>query len=168
MRNFRKVLSSRAIACVLFTGLTISLACASLVSSTRSIPTQSSESERIVWDLEHSYWRYVQDNDLTSYLKLWHKNFLGWPFVSATPIYKDHITDWITSQTSKGLAFKLVEFKPAAIRATGDVAQTCYWITDKWTDKNGEGAPVTTRVTHTWIKNGTAWQIIGGMSSREN
>ena len=169
MTNFRRAASLRAMACL----LVVVSAGALVVSSARTIPTrssspQSSDSERTIWELEHSYWRYVQDNDLTSYLKQWHKNFLGWPSVSATPVQKDHITDWITSETSKGLAFKLVEFKPAAIQVTGDVAETCYWITDKWTDKNGEGTPVTTRVTHTWIKNGKDWQIIGGMSSREN
>jgi hypothetical protein len=168
MRNSRKALGPRAIACVLFIGLTIGLAVASAVSSARAFQAQSSDSERTVWDLEHSYWRYVQGNDLTSYLKLWHKNFLGWPSLSATPVQKDHITDWMTSQTSKQLAFKLVEFKAAAIQVTGDVAETCYWITYKWTDKNGEGTQHTMRVTHTWINNGSDWQIIGGMSSGEN
>ena len=168
LRNLRKVLSPRAIACFLVIALTIGLACAPAVSSARAIPTPSSDSERTVWDLEHAYWRYVQGNDLTSYLKLWHKNFLGWPSVSATPVQKEHITDWITSQTSKERAFKLVEFKPAAIQVTGDVAETCYWITYKWTDKNGADTQHTMRVTHTWILNGRDWQIIGGMSSSEN
>lgn len=39
-----------------------------------------------------------------------------------------HITDWITSQTSKGLSFRTVAFKPAAIQITGNVAATFYRI----------------------------------------
>lgn len=37
-------------------------------------------------------------------LSLWHKDFLDWPSVTGVPLHKDHITDWITSQTSPGLA----------------------------------------------------------------
>jgi len=72
-------------------------------------PTEASNKEQVLWDLEHSYWRYVQDNDLLSYSKLWHERFLGWPSVSPAPVHKDHITDWITAQTSKGLVFKTDE-----------------------------------------------------------
>lgn len=130
--------------------------------------SQTSESEQALWKLEHAYWDYVQDNDLPSYLGLWHKDFLGWPSVSASPVRKDHITDWITTQTSKGLTFKKGEFKPAAIQVLHDtMAVTYYWITYKWSDKNGAGATRTVRVTHTWLKDEKGWHIIGGMSMPE-
>jgi ketosteroid isomerase-like protein len=137
-----------------------------LISSTGRIEAQGSE-EQTLWNLERQYWRYVEGNDLQSYLGLWHKDFLGWPSMSAAPLDKDHITDWITSQTSKGLAFKTVDFKPAAIRVTGDVAVTCYWITYRWSDKDGSGATRTLRVTHTWLRGGKDYLIIGGMSMAE-
>src|SRR6476646_9672538 len=86
------------------------------LSSEVTTPSQASGDEQTVWDLERAYWRYVETNDLHAYSDLWHKDFLGWPSVSASPVRKDHITDWITSQTAKGLAFKTVEFKPAAIQ----------------------------------------------------
>jgi ketosteroid isomerase-like protein len=129
--------------------------------------TQPSADEQSLWTLEHSYWDYVQSNNLTAYLGLWHKDFIGWPWVSAAPVHKDHITDWITTQTSKGLTFKTVEFKPAAIHVSGDVAVTYYWITSKWLDKDGNGAAHTLRVTHTLIRDGKDWRIIGGMSMLE-
>src|SRR5438132_3044706 len=90
-----------------------------------------------------------------------------WPSVSAAPVRKDHITDWITSQTSKGLAFKTGEFKPAAIQVTEDVAVACYWITFKWLDKDGNGAANTIRITHVWLRTGNDWRIKGGMSMPE-
>jgi hypothetical protein len=92
---------------------------------------------------------------------------LGWPSVSAAPVHKDHITDWITSQTSKGLAFKTGEFKPAAIQVTEDVAVASYWITFKWLDKDGNGTANTIRITHAWLRTGNDWRIIGGMSMPE-
>lgn len=129
--------------------------------------SQTSENEQTIWNLEHAYWHYVQDNDLPSYLGLWHKDFLGWPSVSAAPVHKDRITDWITSETSKGLAFKSVAFKPAAIQMTGDVTVAYYWMTYEWLDKEGHGAMRTLRVTHTWLRDGKDWRIIGGMSMSE-
>jgi len=111
-------------------------------------PAQESKNEETLWNLERAYWRYVQDNDLSAYSNLWHKDFLGWPSVNAAPVHKDHITDWITAQTSKGLVFKTGEFKPAAIHVTGDVAMVCYWITFKWLDKDGSGTAHTLRITH--------------------
>ena len=131
------------------------------------MPSQASENEQAVWKLEHEYWRHVQDNDLPAYLALWHKDFLGWPFVSAAPVRKDHITDWITSNTSKGLTFKPIELEPAGIQMTGDIAVAYYWMTYKWLDKDGKGASVSVRVTHTWLKDGKDWRIIGGMSAGE-
>jgi len=116
--------------------------------------------EEALWKLEHHYWRYVQSNDLTAYLDLWHKDFLGWPSVNPAPVGKDHITDWITSQTSKGLAFKSGEFKPAAIHVSGNVASLCYWITYQLVDKDGNGQTYTLRITHAWIRSGSDWRII--------
>src|SRR5947199_3673856 len=117
------------------------------LASDVAISSQASKDEQTIWELERAYWRYVQDNDLSAYSGLWHKDFLGWPSVSAAPVRKDHTTAWITSQTSKGLAFKTGEFKPAAIQVTGDIAVACYWITFQWLDKDDNGAANTMRIT---------------------
>ena len=74
-------------------------------SGARIIQAQGSADEQALWKLEQNYWRYVQENDLAAYATLWHERFLGWPSVSPVPVHKDHITDWITAQTSKGLKF---------------------------------------------------------------
>jgi ketosteroid isomerase-like protein len=160
MPNYRIAIVLRVMACLLVGAL--------VVPCGGTIQSQASENEQTLWNLEHAYWSYVQDNDLPAYSSLWHKDFLGWPSANAAPVHKDHITDWITSQTSKGLAFKFVEFKPAAIQVTGDVAVACYWTKYKWTDKDGGGVERTVRITHTWIKTGNKWEIIGGMSMAES
>jgi hypothetical protein len=159
MPKHRKVVLLSAMACLL-------VGASSLISA-EELQSQTSENEQTLWNLEHDYWRYVQDNNLSAYSALWHKNFLGWPSVSPAPVRKDHITDWITSQTSKGFTFESGEQKPAAIQMTGDTGVVCYWMTYRWVDKEGKGAPHTIRVTHTWLKDGKAWQIIGGMSMQE-
>ncbi len=163
MTNYRMVLVLSVMVCL--------LAGASAISSGKTVQSQASDqasdNEQAVWHLEHAYWGYVQANNLSAYSDLWHKDFLGWPAQSAAPVRKDHITDWITSQTAKGLTFKSIEFKPARIQVTGNVAVACYWITFKWLDKDGIGAAHTLRITHTWLKDGKDWRIIGGMSMPE-
>ena len=129
----------------------------------------SAKDETQVWQLEKAYWEYVKANDLDKYRALWNENFLGWPFVSSTPVRKDHITDWITANTSKGIKFESYSIEQLAIQVTGDVAVDYYRINAAWA--NGEGGKVRTdrlRITHTWIRTGGTWQIIGGMSSPVN
>jgi len=108
----------------------------------------------------------VKANDLETYRGLWHDNFLGWPFVSSVPVRKDHITDWITVNTSEGIKLQSYSIEQLAIQLTGDTAMDCYRINATWA--NGEVAKVRTakfRITHTWIRTHGTWQIIGGMSS---
>ena len=129
----------------------------------------SVENEAQVWQLEKAYWEYVKANDLDKYRALWHENFLGWPFISSTPVHKDHITDWITTNTSKGIKLRSYSIEQLAIQVTGDVAVDYYRITASWA--NGKGAEIRIdrlRITHTWIRAGGTWQIIGGMSSPVN
>lgn len=129
--------------------------------------TKSSPQEERLWDLERAYWRYVEANDLAAYSNLWHDQFLGWPSVSASPVRKDHISDWITSQTNKGLVFKAGELKPADVQVAGDMAMVYYRVTFRWLDKQGNGAASTLRISHTWLKTGNDWRIVGGMSMPE-
>ena len=129
----------------------------------------SAKDESQVWQLEKAYWDYVKANDLEKYRTLWHENFVGWPFVSPAPVRKDHITDWITANTSKGITLQTYSIEPLAVQVTGDVATDYYRITDTWA--NAVGAEVKTdkmRITHTWIRTHGTWQIIGGMSSPVN
>lgn len=136
-------------------------------SSVGTAATPASEREATLWSLERSYWRYVQANDLTAYRNLWDEDFLGWPSVSSAPVHKNHITDWITSQTSQGLKFRADEPQPAGAQVSGDIAVVYYRVTYKWLDKNGDGTAHTIRVSHTWRKAGKSWLIIGGMSMLE-
>lgn len=142
------------------------LALSSLVIS---IPAsaQQTASEKEVWNLEHAYWSYVKANDLKSYRTLWNVNFLGWPMSSPSPARKNQITGWITSETDKGLRLKSCTLKFAASQSFGNIVVDHYWATTVWTGKNGDLPPETSRLMHTWMRVGSAWQIIDGMSAPE-
>ena len=129
----------------------------------------SAKDEAQVWGLEKAYWEYVKANDLEKYRALWHENFVGWPFVSPAPVRKDHITDWITSNTSKGIKLQSSAIEQLAIQVTGDIATNYYRINATWA--NSTGGEIRTdrlRITHTWTRTHGMWQIIGGMSSPVN
>jgi len=128
---------------------------------------QQSPDEEAVWRLEHSYWEDVKTLDLASYKELWHPSFVGWPYVSPKPVRKDHITDWITADTSRGLHLASYSIKRGDSQATENLVVVHYWVTSVWADKDGRGEPRTLRITHTWIKVGNGWRIIAGMSSPE-
>ncbi len=140
-----------------------------LVLATAAFAQDSAKEEAQVWNLEKAYWEYVKTNDLEKYRALWHEDFLGWPFVSSAPVRKDHITDWITSNTSKGVKLRSYSIEQLAIHVTGDVAIDHYRIKATWANNEGaEGGTDAFRITHTWIRTHDNWQIIGGMSAPVN
>jgi ketosteroid isomerase-like protein len=137
--------------------------------ATASFAQGVANDEPQIWTLEKAYWEYVKANELEKYRTLWHEDFLGWPLVSPSPIGKEHITDWITANTSKGLKLRSYAIEQLAIHVTGDVAINHYRIKTNWA--TNETAKVRTdalRITHTWIRTHGTWQIIGGMSAPVN
>lgn len=81
-------MSRRCLSIILITALA-TLMVPGLAEAQDSAKSQASASEQVIWNLERSYWHYVQDNDLPAYRNLWDKDFLGWPSVSDTPVHKD-------------------------------------------------------------------------------
>ena len=145
----------------------ISLLSVVLVAAAFGQAATNDESQ--VWNLEKAYWEYVKANDLEKYRALWHENFLGWPYVSSAPVRKDHITDWIVMNTSKGMALQSYSIEQLAIQITGDIAVNYYRIKMNWANDQGrETRNDAIRITHTWIRTHGTWQIIGGMSAPVN
>lgn len=147
----------------------ISFLFALTIATVPAITASPAGDEAQVWNLEKAYWEYVKANDLEKYRALWHQDFVGWPTSSSTPLHKDHITDWITRNTSKGVRLQSYAIEQLAIKVTGDIAIDHYRVKIVWagagpTDSKTEVA----RITHTWIKTGHTWQIIGGMSAPVN
>ena len=152
---------------VLFASITVTFL---LALPAAALAADSSKDEAQLWGSEKAYWEYVKANDLEKYRALWHKDFVGWPFVSPEPVRKDHITDWITNNTSQGLKLQSYAIEQLAMHLTGDIAIDHYRMKSSWA-RVGTGELVRTdamRITHTWIRVNGAWQILGGMSAPVN
>jgi ketosteroid isomerase-like protein len=140
-----------------------------IVLATAAFGQDFVKDEAQVWNLEKAYWEYVKANDLEKYGALWHEDFVGWPFVSASPVRKDHITDWITANTSKGVRLQSYSIEELAIRVTGDIAINHYRIKAVWAgSRPSDSNTQVLRITHTWIRTHDTWQILGGMSAPVN
>jgi ketosteroid isomerase-like protein len=148
---------------------TISILLALIIAATAFTASPASD-EAQIWNLEKAYWEYVKTNDLEKYRALWHDDFVGWPSVSEAPVRRDQITDWITNNTSKGLRLQSYAIEHLAVRVTGDIAIDHYRIKANWAkvDTNELARTDAVRITHTWIRIGNTWQIIGGMSAPVN
>jgi ketosteroid isomerase-like protein len=135
-----------------------------------AVAAESGKDETQIWNLEKAYWEYVKANDLEKYRSLWHEDFVGWPSVSSEPVRKDHITDWMTKNTSEGLKLQSYAIEQLAVRVTGNVAIDHYRIKLNWAriDSGENGRTDAIRVTHTWIRINDTWQILGGMSAPVN
>jgi ketosteroid isomerase-like protein len=126
---------------------------------------QWSFDQQDIWRLEQAYWSYCRDMDLETYLSLWHPGVIGWPVMYSAPTGKDHICDWLTDQARKGLTVTSYELEPLAIRVTENVAIVCYRVRYCWGGEDGRNMPIAGRITHTWMRSGESWLIIGGMSA---
>ena len=47
--------------------------------SSATLAADFTPDEQAVWQMEETYWRYVQAGDVERYVTLWHDRFVGWP-----------------------------------------------------------------------------------------
>ena len=121
-----------------------------------------------VWTLEEAYWRYVEQADVERYLSLWHADFIGWPCAASSlhPVRKDAAGTWIRSLRDQKLRLS-VALQREGIQGFGGVVVVHYStpVITEYPDGRITGKDQPYKFTHTWMRTGPAWQIIGGMSA---
>ena len=125
--------------------------------------------EQAVWQLEQDYWRYVSTGDVDAYVKLWHEDFVGWPCFELEPKGKADIGSWVRDIREK--QWKLTyELKPLANQAFGDDVVVVHFAAEyvyDYGDGTRSGAGLWRKFTHTWMRMGDSWQIVGGMCAAQ-
>ena len=121
------------------------------------------EVEEQIWALEEIYMTAFEAADHKIILDLLHDRFLGWPRESELPTGKSESTEFLKDNYPEPLELDF-ELKRAGIRVSGDVAITHYLVMIKGKNDLGAGPTHTIRITHTWIREGADWRILGGMS----
>ena len=125
--------------------------------------------EKAVWHLEENYWRFVSAGDVDSYVKLWHDDFVGWPCFEWNPARKGDIGKWV--RDIRDNRWKLsYQLKPLEIQAFGDDIVVVHYAAEyvyDYGDGTRSGVGLWRKFTHTWMRTGENWQILGGMCAAQ-
>jgi ketosteroid isomerase-like protein len=122
-----------------------------------------SAAQKEVWQMEETYWKDVKDSNADHYASLWHPSFLGWPQDRDRPVGKTELTDGVRKKMAE-VHVASYEFLSKGVTVLGNVGVTVYSVRATRAPKDGKSETHTSRITHTWLKTGSTWEIIGGMS----
>ena len=103
----------------------------------------SAESQNVseVWAREDDYWRFVKAGDVESYVTLWHEKFIGQEDSRLHPFSRMK-AQRTSARRRRALSLHKVDVYP---------------------DGRVEGRGPESKITHTWMRVGNTWQIVGGM-----
>ena len=129
-----------------------------------ALAAEESRSVSEVWKLEDAYWNYVKAGDVESYVRLWDEKFIGWPCDEPHPLRKTSIGDWVR-KIREGHIKVDVDLTHEGAEDHGDTVVVYYRFTrvDTYPDGHVEGQGKVKKITHTWMRAGDTWQIVGGM-----
>ena len=126
----------------------------------------SAESQSVadVWAREDDYWRFVKAGDVENYVTLWHEKFIGWPCDQEHPMRKPSIGGWVQKIRDEKIQVTSVMTREGAEDfGTAVVVHYRFTRVDTYPDGRVEGQGRESKITHTWMRVGPTWQIIGGM-----
>lgn len=119
--------------------------------------------EEEIWRLEEAYFTNLYKADYEEVLAIVDNQFLGWPNSAAQPMDKEGSARFMKQLISKptSCTFKI---EREGIRMMGGVALTQYIINVNCNDPCSVAKIQSSRITHTWVKKGDRWKLLGGMS----
>ncbi len=119
--------------------------------------------EEQIWASEDAYFTNLYKADYEEVLAITHSQFLGWPSTLSKPIDKDGSASFMKQLVSKPTSCTL-KIEREGIRVLGEIALTQYIIQVNCSYAAGVTKTQSSRITHTWVKEGDSWKLLGGMS----
>ena len=149
------LLSTIILAVILFS-------CSQAYSAASGTNNRGDTVEEEIWALEEAYFANLYKADYEAVLAIVHSHFLGWPSTVPQPIDKEGSARFMKQLISKptSCTFKI---EREGIRVLGDLALTQYIIHVNCSDA-AAAKTQSSRITHTWVKDGGCWKLLGGMS----
>ena len=116
-----------------------------------------------IWALEEAYFANLYKADYAAVLAIVHNKFLGWPGTVSQPIDKEGSNRFMRQLIPRptSCTFKI---ERGGIQVLGDIALTQYTIYVNGGDTGAVAKTQPSRITHTWVKEGDGWKLLGGMS----
>jgi hypothetical protein len=154
----RKSVLLRAIilACVL-------ILCLQAYSAAAGTEKRRNMVEETIWALEEAYFANLYKADYAGVLDLTHRQFLGWPGRVPQPLGREESARFMKELVPKPTTCTF-RIERAGIRVREGVALTQYTIHVNCNDAAGVTKTQSSRITHTWVKEGAGWKLLGGMS----
>jgi len=117
-----------------------------------------------VWSREGEGGRYYDAGDVEAYRSLYHEKFIGWSCSWAHPKRKAGVGSWVREIRDQHIKVAS-EIRREGAEDFGNVVIVHYRASevDTYPDGHTEGEGEEVRITHTWMRTGDSWQIIGGM-----
>ncbi|UCC74140.1 MAG: nuclear transport factor 2 family protein [Gemmatimonadota bacterium] len=135
------------------------------VSARVSTVQRQSEDEQTLWSLENAYFAHLAIEDLETLESFWHADFVGWPSHSPEPVGRSAARQSL-AELLADTEVRSIDVRPLAVVIRGDVAVTHCFVDLQQRDSETEVSLSSLRVTHTWLREGATWKVIGGMSAR--
>lgn len=137
-----------------------------LLASCAGRSARESDVAEHLWRLEEAYIQAHVEADHQAILSLWDDQFLGWPSRLREPSGKDGGPEYLAEFFPTPMR-SVPRIERLGIRVAGDVAILFYRLHWDRAAENGSITTATTRLTHTWVKRGSEWRILGGMDWSE-
>lgn len=114
-----------------------------------------------IWAKELAIYAGRSRGDLTAYQANTARNYLAWPPFNAVPQGNDGLQATgrkLAGQTREKLAMVFID-----LALNGSTA-VVYYSTHRTMRADGTPSDEHFEVTHTWVRDGDAWKVIGGMA----
>lgn len=116
-----------------------------------------------IWALEEAYFANLYKADYEALLAITHSQFLGWPGTMPQPVDKEGSARFMKQLIPKPTSC-IFKIEREGIRVLGEVVLTQYIIHVNCNDNASVAKTQSSRITHTWVKEGDRWKLLGGMS----
>lgn len=116
-----------------------------------------------IWTLEEAYFTNLYQANYEGVLALVHSAFLGWPDSVPQPLGKEESARFMKQLIARPSSCSL-RIERAGIRILKDIVLTQYTLRVQCVNTPGAPKTLSSRITHTWVKEGDRWALLGGMS----
>jgi ketosteroid isomerase-like protein len=133
-----------------------------LMLATTAVPA-AAQAKAEIWAMEQSIYAGRSKGDLRPYLDTLATGYVSWPPFDARPKGEDGLQATarkMAGKTQEKLDMELLDFT-----LNGDTA-IIYYHTHRTRLADGTPADEWWEATHTWVREGGHWKVLGGMARR--
>jgi len=133
------------------------------LSSAAGADNQKNTVAEEIWKLEEAYFRNLYKAAYGEVLALVHPQFLGWPGNLSKPIGREESALFMKRLIPQPTPCT-IRIERAGLQQSGNTVLTQYTLHVDCPDASGTTKTQSSRITHTWIRQKSQWQLLGGMS----